>query len=99
MPLSRRGKREGFADDGFHDLAAANALRADPAGHRLPVFFDTDALQIRPKRATGNPGRLAAVAPQVLRFAALGKLIASHRLFLTQFAVHSHENLPSQTRP
>src|SRR6516164_7354833 len=86
MPGSRGGKRERLADDGLDDLAAADALRADPADDRALALLDADPLQIGAKGTARDAGGLAAVAAEVFRLPALGHLISADRLFIAQFA-------------
>src|SRR5262245_62405552 len=98
MPASRGGEREGLADNCLNDFAAADALRADAADDRAFPLLHADPLQVGAEGAARNTGRLAAVSAEVFRLPALGHLVPADRLFVTQFATHSHDRFPSQTR-
>ena len=76
VSVQRGREREGFPHDGFRDASAANALRADTAGHGRAAFLHLNPLQVRAELPARNAGRLSAVTTEVLGFAALRDLVA-----------------------
>src|SRR5262245_58641166 len=70
--------------------AAADARRADAHGADGPADLALDGLEVRPESALARAGRLATDTAEVLRLAAIGLLVADHRLLAAHFTLHAH---------
>src|SRR5262249_20106786 len=57
-------------------------------------FLDVHRLQVRAEHAAADAGRLAAVAPQILRLAALDVLITERGTFLAVITLGGHRTIP-----
>src|SRR5262249_41431131 len=81
------------------DAAAADALGTDALGRHRAAGFYLDALQVGPERALGGAGDLAADAAEVLGLAAIGLLVADHRLFAANGTLLSHDSPHCRSGP
>src|SRR5262249_32646658 len=70
------------------DLAAANALDANPGAPHGPVLLNLNGLEVGPEGTAADTSDLAADATQVLGLATAGIVVAQDRLLATDSTLH-----------